>query len=294
MRTDHMGSSLSLFPKALPALQPVVSPASSPSLLRRFAVVSRCAIAGLLVALGVSIPASATSYMLRDRVTGKSIPNRWFLMHDLPLLDPNVQLQDPDGDGFLNEDEWRHQTDPNDEHSHPAYYTKLFLLSQSGPRFVFKSHDTAPGDSEGKAATFQVNLQGARDKSHFVRLGDTIPATNYRVAKFVPKSAALPSGVVADVSELTLASLTTGEQLILPLGVPADGFEGAAILRDEIEPKSDFRVVTSHEFTLKAEPTVRYRLLALAKEGAVIILSNGSRYTAPLLPKALIAPPAQK
>jgi hypothetical protein len=50
-------------------------------------------------------PASGSLY--KDSLTGEAIPNKWFMTNNLPLLDPKVPFQDPDKDGFTNEDEFR-------------------------------------------------------------------------------------------------------------------------------------------------------------------------------------------
>ena len=50
---------------------------------------------------------SAEPARYKDSLTGQEIPDAWFLQNGLPLDDPKVALQDADGDGFTNEDEWR-------------------------------------------------------------------------------------------------------------------------------------------------------------------------------------------
>ena len=79
----------------------------------------------VLVANGAITKLDGALY--KDSLTGRGIPNRWLFENGLSLVDPTVTQQDPDKDGFKNEDEWRGQTDPNDKASHPPYCTKLFL-----------------------------------------------------------------------------------------------------------------------------------------------------------------------
>src|SRR6476661_7288239 len=47
-----------------------------------------------------------------DTETGKLVPNKWLTDNGLPETDKTVLGQDPDGDGFLNQDEWRNETNP--------------------------------------------------------------------------------------------------------------------------------------------------------------------------------------
>lgn len=82
----------------------------------------------------------------RHSTLEQPIPNQWFLDNKLPLRTPNVALDDSDGDGFSNEDEWWWGTDPNDNTQYPPLVTRLtFLPQKPAPnRVEFVSYEGNP------------------------------------------------------------------------------------------------------------------------------------------------------
>ena len=100
----------------------------------------------------------------------------------LPIADADVLEQDPDGDGFNNFEEWQGHTNPTDRNSHPDYLTKLKLKSFSEEpfRLVFASRTED---------TFGINTIDLKQPTQFVKIGDTIAGTHFRVAKFREKTA---------------------------------------------------------------------------------------------------------
>ena len=123
---------------------------------------------------------------LKDTLTGQDIPNKWFLDNGLPLLDPKVPLQDPDKDGFPNEDEWRAGTDPNNKESHPPYVSKLFLkrFEKVQFRLIFKGYDGDPKkDPSGKTFDYQIDTLDLKQPDSF-KLGDIVSKTKFKLEKF--------------------------------------------------------------------------------------------------------------
>ncbi|EDY20219.1 hypothetical protein CfE428DRAFT_2143 [Chthoniobacter flavus Ellin428] len=137
---------------------------------------------------------SAEPARYKDSLTGREIPDAWFLQNGLPLDDPKVPLQDPDQDGFTNEDEWREHTDPKNKESHPAYHTKLFLerVEEVAFRFVFMAYGGDPAKDRPERMRFQIDKLDLRQPSDFLALGDMIPNTKYKLDKFVQKFAPQP------------------------------------------------------------------------------------------------------
>src|SRR6476620_7418408 len=134
------------------------------------------------------------------------VPNEWLEQFGLPIADADVLEQDPDGDGFNNLDEWSGHTNPTDVNSHPEYYTKLKLKSAAEEpfRLVFSSW---VGD------TFAVNTIDFKQPTQFVKVGDSIKGTRFKVVKFQEKSEKNKYGTDVDVSELTLEQVETKQQL---------------------------------------------------------------------------------
>ena len=89
--------------------------------------------------------------------------------------------QDPDGDGFTNLDEWQNHSNPTDKDSHPDYLAKLKMKSfaQEPFRMIFASR---VGD------TFAINTTDLKEPTQFLKLGDTIRGTQFKIVKFTEKS----------------------------------------------------------------------------------------------------------
>ncbi len=216
-----------------------------------------------------------------DTLTGKPIPNRWFMERNLSPLDANAALQDPDQDGFSNEDEWRADTDPNNKDSHPAYHTKLFLktIIRVQFRFIFQSYDGDPKKTE--AMSFQINTLDLKAPTEFPKLGDKVPKTNYRLEKFEFKEALNKNtGEKEDVSELTLINTDTNEPIVLVLTKVTNSPDVFAVFEYEWpQPPQDIRVKKLQEFALKPETDKRYKLIDIKDTEAVIQLPDGQKYT---------------
>jgi len=199
------------------------------------------------------------------------VPNEWFLKHGLEdqILDADVLQQDPDKDGFTNLDEYNGQTDPQDPASHPPYLTKLRLESnrQQPNRFLFGGTD--------EDGSFQINTKDVNQPTQFVKVGDQIPGTKFKVVKFEKKSAFNKStNENVDVSELTVEHTETGVQTPLVIGVEKnipDLFARFVFLWDN----SKFSVKKEAKFALKPEPNIEYKLIDINQTEAVIVNANG-------------------
>jgi len=232
--------------------------------------------------------------LYNDSLTGKPMENTWFIEAGLPLLDSTVPFQDPDADGFLNEDEWRHQTDPNKKESHPLYETKLFLKQwlRQPFRFKFQAHDYERGGDVANA-TFQINPLDAGGRTKFVKLNDAIEGTNYKVVKFEFKEADNPgTGDKTEVSELTIEN-NVGDRVILVLNKVIDSPTQFAQFeyfwnKRHGEPGFIYPPVRKlQDFALqpKVDQKDLYKLLDVNEAGALIQRPDGQQYQVPLVPK---------
>jgi hypothetical protein len=224
-----------------------------------------------------------------DSLTGKPIPNSWFLDNNLPLLDASVTQQDPDKDGFTNEDEWRESTDPNNKDSHPPYHTKLFLKQfiKVPFRLVFNAYDGDPKKDKPDKFSFQINTVDLRQPSEFKAIGDTIPNTKYRLEKFEYKAKLNPkTGEEEDLSELTLVNTETNEPVVLVLTRVTDSPDSYALFTYEWPPAAgDIKVKKLQSFGLKPGTTADYKLVDIKETEAVIQLPSGEKYTVPRDPR---------
>ncbi len=255
---------------------------------------------------------SAEPARYKDSLTGQAIPDAWFLQRGLPLDDPTVPLQDPDKDGFTNEDEWREHTDPNNPESHPPYHTKLFLgrLEKVPFRCIIKAYELGPRENGKDTSIFQIDTLDLRQPSEFLRLGDMVPNTKFKLEKFVQKFApAVPGGNsraemsilvcggigvcvwwVEDVSELTIANVETGEKCILPFRQIGDSPDVYVQFVYGLKtPPQRIRVKVHQEFVLKplVDDQHHYKLLDANEKEARIQLPTGEIYTVKPDPRRL-------
>ena len=227
-----------------------------------------------------------------DSLTGKKIPSAWFMKNGLPLLDPKVASQDPDKDGFTNEDEWREGTDPNNKDSHPPYYTKLFLkrFEKVPFRLVVKAYDGDPKRTKDYSKfSFQIDTIDLRQPSEFLHIGDMVPNTKFKVEKFEFKEKMNDKiGEMEDVSELTLVDTITGDKIVLIYNKVTDSPDVYANFEYEwTQPPKIIRVKKLQEFVLMPEvdDAHHYKLLDINDTEAQIKLFDGKDYTVKMDPR---------
>src|SRR6202012_4333078 len=132
--------------------------------------------------------------------------------------DPSVPFQDADKDGFTNEDEFRAGTDPNNKDDHPPYYSKLFLAKfiKVPLRLVLNAYDGAPKRDKPDKFSFQIDTIDLKQPSEFLKLGEMVPNTKFKLEKFEYKTAFNPKTEdQEEVSELTLIATDTGDKIVL-------------------------------------------------------------------------------
>lgn len=196
------------------------------------------------------------------------IPNSWLLENKQDLLAPDVLTQDTDGDGFTNLDEYLGKTDPNNKDSHPPYWTKLFLKRfQRIPfRLVF---DARNGN------TLLVNTLDLDEPTQFLKVGDMVKGTKFKVAKFEEKHA-MDGGINRDVSEVTLLNTETNESVVLPKQKEVDSPTTYAVLT-YLWTGKDFAVKKNQEFTLKPQDNVKYKCVDLSDTDVVVLKEDENK-----------------
>ena len=228
---------------------------------------------GLFVPEKHFIGANGEPATLQTTEVHPPVPNEWFEQFGLPIADADALEQDPDGDGFTNFDEWQGHTNPTDARSHPDYITKLKLKTayQEPFRLVFASR---------VEDTFGINTIDLRQPTQFVKIGDTIAGTHFRVSKFTEKAAKDKYGTDVDVSELTLENTETHEQLTLVKERVAISPESVATFVYTWRERREFTVKKDQEFSLPPETDIRYKLTDVQPTKAVIV--KGQRADAPI------------
>ena len=223
--------------------------------------------------------------LYKHSLTGEPIPNKWFLDNQLPLLDTTVPLQDPDKDGFANEDEWKAGTDPRKKEDHPPYYTKLFLFKfiQVPFRLVFKSYDGDPKKDKPEKFSFQIDTIDLRQPSEFLKLGELVPNTKFKLEKFEFKTVFNPKIDGQDeVSELTLVNTDTGDKIVLIYNKITNSPDVYALFVYEWpQPVQMIKVKKLQEFVLRPEidDAHHYKLIDINETEAQIQLPDGKIIT---------------
>lgn len=229
-----------------------------------------------------------------DSLTKVGIPNAWFLGNKLQLLSPTAPKDDPDGDGFTNEDEWRGDrdpedikgwggpkgvsTNPNDKASHPPYHTKLYLKQWIRVRFrlLFQAYDGDP--KKQKEMTFQINAVDRGRRTEFLKLGEKVGNTPYRLEKFEVKMAMNDkTGVEDDVSELTVLNTETQDSVALVLAKETDSPDSFGLFDYQWNNKP-IQVKRLGEFALLPDTAGRYKLIDIKEGEALIQLPDGRKY----------------
>ena len=192
------------------------------------------------------------------------VPNEWLEKFGLPMADGDLLTQDPDADGFSNLEEWQNDTKPTDKSSHPSFVAKLKMKSfaQEPFRLVFASW---------MDGTFALNTNDLKEPTQFLRLGDSIRGTKFKLTKFVEKHEANKYGTKIDVSELTVENQETHEQLSLVKEKIMISPESVANFVYTWGGRQEFAVKKDQEFSLKPEEQIKYKLVDVQAAKAVIV-----------------------
>ncbi len=210
-------------------------------------------------------PKTASQPPLQNTEVHAPVPNEWFEKYALPIEDADALEQDPDKDGFTNLDEWQGNTDPTKAESHPDYTTKLRLVSATEEpfRYIFASR------TKDK---FGINSTDESEPTQFLKVGDIIRGTDFKILKFTEKKERNQYGMKMDVSELLLEHQQNHAQLTLVKGQVATSPQSVATFVYSWGGRKEFEVRKDQEFPLAtAEGNRTYKLIDVRPDKAVIV-----------------------
>jgi hypothetical protein len=222
---------------------------------------------GLFVPEKHFIGANGLPATLQTTQVHPPVPNEWLEQFGLPIADADVLTQDPDGDGFTNLDEWQGHTNPIDKNSHPDYLTKLKLKSFSEEPFRVMF-------SSWVEDTYAINTIDLKQPTQFLKIGDTIAGTRFKLIKFTEKYQPNQYGTDIDLSELTLEHEETKEHLTLVKEKVAMSPESVATFVYSWGDRREFQVRKDQEFSLKPQVEINYKLIHVQPAKAVIVNSQ--------------------
>jgi hypothetical protein len=228
---------------------------------------------GLFVPEKHFIGADGLPATLQNTQVHPPVPNDWFEKYSLPIEDADALDQDPDKDGFTNLDEWQGNTDPTNKDSHPDYVTKLHLVSATEEpfRYVFSSRIKDK---------FGINTIDQSEPTQFLKVGDVIRGTDFKIVKFTEKRARNRYGINEDVSELLLEHQDSHAQVTLVKGKVATSPQSVATFVYTWGGRQEFEVRKDQEFSLKPVEEIKYKLVNVQPAKAVIV--NTQKPNAPI------------
>jgi hypothetical protein len=228
---------------------------------------------GLFVPEKHFIGADGLPATLQNTEVHPPVPNEWFEKFGLPIQDADVLDQDPDKDGFTNLDEWQGNTDPTNKDSHPDYLTKLHLVSATEEpfRYIFSSRIKD---------TFGINSIDQSELTQFLKVGDVIRGTDFKIVKFTEKRERNQYGTNVDVSELLLEHPQTHAQVTLVKEQVATSPQSIATFVYTWGGRREFEVRKDQEFSLKPVEEIKYKLVDVQPDKALIV--NTQQPNAPI------------
>ncbi len=219
---------------------------------------------GLFVPEKHFIGANGQPATLKNTQVHPPVPNDWFEKFGLPIQDADVLEQDPDGDGFTNVDEWQGGTDPTNKDSHPDYLTKLHLVSATEEPFPFVF-------ASRTGNTFGLNSINESEPTQFLKIGDVIRGTDFKIGKFTEKHERNQYGTTVDVSELLLEHKDTHAQVTLVKEKVATSPQSVTTFVYTWGGRREFDVRKDQEFSLKPVEEIKYKLVDVQPTKAVIV-----------------------
>lgn len=193
------------------------------------------------------------------------VPNEWLEQNGLPIADSDVLEQDPDGDGFTNLEEWQNHTDPNNKAAHPAFIAKLKLkaFNREPFRLVFASKTED---------TFTINTTDLKEPTQFLKIGQTISGTHFKLVKYTEKHQVNPAtGGEDDVSELTLENTENKERLNLVKEKTMTSPESVGTIVYLWGDRRELTIKAGQEFSLPPQTEIKYKLIDVQPDKAVIV-----------------------
>jgi hypothetical protein len=220
---------------------------------------------GLFVPEKHFIDANGQPATLQTTLLHPPVPNEWLEEFGLPITENDVLTQDADDDGFTNLDEWEGHTNPTVKESHPPYVAKLKLKSFAQESFplIFSS---SIGD------TYAINSTDLRLPTQFLNLGDRVAGTKFKITDYTEKYDTDKYGTTIDVSELTLEQVENHDRVTLVKERPATSPEAVAnFVYGWGGSAQIFAVKKDQEFSLKPLAEIKYKLLEVHPDKAIII-----------------------
>jgi len=192
------------------------------------------------------------------------VPNEWLEQFGLPIAEADVLEQDADADGFTNLEEWQNHTDPTDKNAHPPFVAKLKIkaFTREPFRLVFASRT---------GETFGINTSDLKEPTQFLKTGDLIRGTKFKIGKVTEKHERNQYGTDVDVSELTIENTETKERLNLVKEKIMISPESVGTFVYLWGDRRELTIKKDQEFSLPPQTEIKYKLVDVQPDKAVIV-----------------------
>ena len=155
-------------------------------------------------------------------------------------------------------------TNPTDKDSHPDYLTKLHLVSAIEEPFRYMFSSWVGG-------TFAINAVDQTEPTQFLKKGDVIRGTEFKIVKFTEKHDRNQYGTRMDVSELLLEHRDSKAQVTLVKEKVATSPQSVATFVYAWGGRKEFEVRKDQEFSLKPVEEIKYKLVDVQSDKAVVV-----------------------
>jgi hypothetical protein len=245
------------------------------------------------------------NYLQKDdgkaRTPGGVLIN-WYRKYGLDFTDPNIDREDPDGDGFSNKTEFMSgfataedsdgskSTNPIDGKSHPDFMTRLRLLQYESTPFhiQFLGYQKLNGQD-----VFQIYLKdvSSEDQPGLKKTGDPLGYEDYVVGPFTQNivtetDPATHLTAKVDRSTLELDKPTIGFKILLTFRQEVDSPESTAdfVMLMPGQNGKTYKVARGKTFSPPYLSPASYLLLQVKDDGATIRdTATNQEYTVPKL-----------
>src|SRR5204862_7462021 len=121
---------------------------------------------------------------------------------------------------------------------------------------------------------YAINTIDMTEPTQFLKIGETVAGTRFKLIKFTPKYERNQYGTTIDVSELTLEQEETKQQLTLVKEKVAISPESVVTFVYTWGGRQEFQVRKDQEFSLKPLDQIKYKLVDVGPAKAVIVNSQ--------------------
>jgi hypothetical protein len=128
--------------------------------------------------------------------------------------------------------------------------------------------------------TFAINAIDQSETTQFLKIGDVIRGTDFKIVKFTEKHDRNQYGTKIDVSELLLEHRETKAQVTLVKEKVATSPQSVATFVYSWGGRNEFEVRKDQEFSLKPAEEIKYKLVDVQSDKAVIV--NAETPNAPI------------